>query len=223
MDNINDIKFPQFYSYKDKDNKIYGFDVISLYNLILKEGVNATNPYNRSPFPSEFFKILKKHISQSKKSFILYPINIDIPSSLNDLSDDKIFELKVLDLFQYINSLGNYADQKWLLNMNRSNSIIFIRELYDVWNYRLQIDNDVKLNICPPHGNPFLGLNMHELYNYSNTSLKKFMILIIERLSRSSPNIEYNSLGAFYVLGTITLINSEARNSLPWLYQSFIH
>jgi hypothetical protein len=223
MDKIEDVKYPQFYSFEDKDNKIYGFDIISLYNLILKEGVNACNPYNRSPFPSDSLVKLKNHISQSKKKYITESIKIDIPSNIDELSYDKQFELKVLDIFQHINSLGNYADEKWVLNMNRANCIIFMRELYDVWGYRLQIDNETKLNICPPNGNPFSGINLNELYNFSCSQLKRMAVLIIERLTKQQVRLEFNSLGAFYVLGTLTLINSEARSSLPWLYQSFVH
>jgi hypothetical protein len=53
---IEDMKvlpFSQFISYKDVDNFIYGFDIISLYNLILKSGINVKNPYNRNEIPKE--------------------------------------------------------------------------------------------------------------------------------------------------------------------------
>ena len=36
MEPIKEISFHQFISYKDEDGFIYGFDIISLYNLILK-------------------------------------------------------------------------------------------------------------------------------------------------------------------------------------------
>ena len=70
MDAITDIPYPQFFSYKDSDNMIYGFDIMSLYNLITKkDDSEVLNPYTRNPlhprvkrnftsllFLSKFFK-----------------------------------------------------------------------------------------------------------------------------------------------------------------------
>lgn len=221
MEPISEIKYPQFYSIKDNEGFIYGFDVISLYNLLLKEGTNASNPYTRSNFPSSLMKRLKKHIKMSK---ILCndPIQIEIKNEMEHLSGEKQLELKALELFQHINSLGNYSDQSWYMNMNRVNLIIFIKELHDVWSYRSQINNDTRRRIFP-QGNPFVHINMHDLCNYSTSNLKKMGIILIENLITKGINSDSQSLGAFYVLGTLTLINSEARNTLPWLYQSFLH
>ena len=35
MDDIKDIPLEQFFSYMDNDNFIYGFDILSIYNLII--------------------------------------------------------------------------------------------------------------------------------------------------------------------------------------------
>jgi hypothetical protein len=74
-----------------------------------------------------------------------------------------------------------------------------------------------------PQGNPFMHINMHDLSNFSTTNLKKMGLVLIENLTTKGVDTDSQSLGAFYVLGTLTLVNSEARNSLPWLYQSFLH
>lgn len=221
MEPIADIKYPQFYSIKDGDGFIYGFDAISLYNLLVKDGTNATNPYTRSELPSNLLRKLKRHIRMSK-ILCNKPIQIDIPNETDHLSGEKIMELKALELFQHINSLGNYSEQGWFLNMNRINLIMFIREIYDVWSYRSQINNETRMKICP-QGNPFMHINMHDIASYSTTNLKKMGIILIENLTTKGVDSDSQSLGAFYVLGTLTLVNSEARNSLPWLYQSFLH
>tara|TARA_Y100000389_G_scaffold6516_1_gene6244 strand:- start:179 stop:379 length:201 start_codon:yes stop_codon:yes gene_type:complete len=52
--------------------------------------------------------------------------------------------------------------------------------------------------------------------------LQQKVIKIIERFI-SSEEQEHASLGAFYVLGAITLVNNNAAEALPWLYQSFYH
>lgn len=221
MEPLAEIKYPQFYSIKDGDNFVYGFDVISLYNLLIKDGTNATNPYTRSEMPSNLLKQLKNHIKISKL-LCKEPIKIEIQNDMEHLSGEKQMELKALDLFQHINSLGNYADQSWYMNMNRMNIIIFMRELFDVWTYRSQITNDTRRMIYPL-GNPFIHINTHDMGNHSTINLKKMGIVLIENLTTKGIDTDSQSLGAFYVLGALTLVNSEARNSLPWLYQSFLH
>lgn len=221
MEPLSEIKYPQYYSIKDDDGFIYGFDIISLYNLLIKEGTNATNPYTRSELPSNLLKRLKRHIRVSK-ILCNEPIQIEIQNEMEHLSGEKILELKALELFQHINSLGNYADQGWFLNMNRVNLLTFMREIFDVWTYRSQINTDTRLKIHPP-GNPFMQINMHDLANYSTINLKKMGIVLIDNLTTKGIDADSQSLGAFYVLGTLTLVNSEARNTLPWLYQSFLH
>jgi len=34
-------------------------------------------------------------------------------------------------------------------------------------------------------------------------------------------NVDFKRHGAFYILGGLTMVNSEAATSLPWLYESF--
>ena len=40
--------------------------------------------------------------------------------------------------------------------------------------------------------------------------------LILNGISKDS-----KSLGAYYILGALTIVNANAAESLPWLYQSF--
>ena len=56
---IKDIPYQQFYSYKDKDNFVYGFDICTIYNM-LKNNEYKQNPYNRNPLPANIYKNVKK-------------------------------------------------------------------------------------------------------------------------------------------------------------------
>ena len=64
---------------------------------------------------------------------------------------------------------------------------------------------------------------MNYLTQLNSFNLKKLAISTMEKLVNNGNSRDSRSLGAFYVLGALTLVNSEARNSLPWLYQSFLH
>ena len=50
MDELTSIPMKQFFSFKDKDGFIYGFDILSLYNLIYKSDGIVKNPFNKQPF-----------------------------------------------------------------------------------------------------------------------------------------------------------------------------
>ena len=90
---------------------------------------------------------------------------------------------KTPQLFQLMNSYGNYANSEWFTNLSRTENIRFARELVDIWNYRAQLTPAKKMEICPPHGTPFLGTPYHinvatniNLNNLTNDTLIKFNI-----------------------------------------------
>ena len=45
----------------------------------------------------------------------------------------------------------------------------------------------------------------------------------MENMINNSVDRDSSSLGCFYVLGALTLVNAEAANAMAWLYQSVIH
>ncbi len=53
-DPVTDISGCTFYSYKDIDNHVYGFDIRSVHTLLYRARLSsdpALNPFTRSPFP----------------------------------------------------------------------------------------------------------------------------------------------------------------------------
>jgi hypothetical protein len=220
MENVKDLTFTQFISYKDDDGFVYGFDIISLYNLITKSDGVPKNPYNRNNIPSKVKENIKQLIKLSK--ILKYEMNIDIKDIELEISNEKSLELKVLGLFQNINSLGNYSEPSWFLSLNRIQLVRFVRELHDIWNYRAQIPNNIKRNVCPPNGNPFQNININYIPQDSNIqSVQKVVLTLLEKFVNTGIDRDSKYLGASYVLGALTLINENAALTLPWLYQSF--
>jgi hypothetical protein len=222
LENIEDIENSQFISFKDEDDFIYGFDILSLYTYINKNKGNIFNPYNRSKFTEKNNPMdsIKKIINLCKIMEI--KTNIIIPKQT--ISFQKQIELRALSIFQEIDYLGNYTDYAWLLNLNTTQQINFIHELYDIWLYRAQIDYNTKISICPPLGNPFSNIDIHHVNNYlSINNLKTISLTIIEKLVRPGVNNEFKKIGCLYVLTALTLVSSEAAAALPWLYQSVVY
>ena len=226
MDEMHEIPYEQFYSYKDMDGFIYGFNILSLHNLISKEGDTTKNPYNRNSITSD----IKQDIRRIVKLSALLKMPLDIVIKQDIIDPRKRMELRILELFQTINSYGNYANSEWFLELNNIGHIRFARELFDIWNYRAQLSNLKKYEICPPHGNPFLGTpyftnaasNM-TLVNLGIDVLLRFNMQIIENLVKSAIDVDNKTLGSFYVLTALTLVSEPAREAMPWLYEAGVY
>jgi len=226
MDDMAEIPTTQFYSYRDEDDFVYGFNIVSLYNLIQKEGTRAKNPYNRNEFDNKVKENVLNMIRLSK--VLKIPIEIELKNEVMDPA--KRMELKILDLFQTMNSYGNYANSEWFMDLPRNLHIRFARELVDIWNYRALLTGAKKQEICPPHGTPFLGTpyftnmaNNTTLNNLSNETVVKYNVQIIENLVKSAVDIDNKMLGTFYVLSALTLVSQPARDAMPWLYDAVVY
>jgi len=221
LDSISAIPHYQFFSYTDKDDFIYGFDICSLYNLITKGNDHSKNPYNRIDFPNTLVHDLIKIIKISK--LLKYDTNVTIEDTTKDLSSEQKIKLRAISLFQKIDELGHYTNSEWLLSLNRVQLIKYIRELIDIWLYRAQLTNQVKNDICPPNGNPFSGCDISSLCVNNFTDIRKKVFRIINNMISNGTTRANKSLGAFYCLSALTLVNTDAAVAMPWLYESVMH
>ena len=219
MEPLDEIKLNQFISFKDVDGFIYGFDIVSIYNLFSKGGSEIKNPYTRAIIPVFVLKNIKILLQLSKilkQQLCLQNEDDNIVFSL-----EKTIELRALSLFQNIDSLGNYSDPQWFLSLSRIKVIRFVRELNDIWNYRAQLSMETKINMCPPLGDPFRTLSLAYIHTEINMSnVQKSILEVLEKIVNTGVNVDSKSLGSYYVLGALTLVNENAATSLPWLYQS---
>jgi hypothetical protein len=219
MEPIEEINFHQFISYKDTDGFIYGFDITSLHNLFLKSDDEIKNPYNRNKIPDSLFKNIRCLIRLGRMLNI--NINLSFEDDSKNVSNEKAIELKAISLFQNIDALGNYSNANWFLSLNRNQLVKFTRELMDIWQYRAQLPIQTKRNICPPFGDPFRNLSIQYVITEQNMlTLKKVLLDVIDKFVNSGIDKDSKALGAYYVLGSLTLVNDEAATSLPWLFHS---
>jgi hypothetical protein len=223
MEDLSEIPYSQFVSFKDADGFIYGFDMISLYNLINKTDKKSIikNPYNRNEISINVIQNMRNIIRLGR--ILGISIDTEIKEIQPVMMPERNIKMRVFELFQNIDSLGNYSDPMWLLSLDKRGLVKFMRELTDIWNYRAQLTQEVKRNIYPPHGEPFYALQFNVLYNEENPdTIRKMILPFLEKLIKSGIDTDSKSLGAFYILGALTLVNTNAATSLPWLYQSFL-
>jgi len=236
FDDISKIRPLELFTYRDSDNKIYGFHIASIFHLIISSYPNITNPYNRNIIPSYVIKnVHEKLIYGSLLGFRVSVKLNEEEDSDNDamncvnagiVSREKQEELFIVDLFQHINTLGNYSDSEWFITLQRGDLIRFIRNIHDIWYYRANLSQDMKERICPPNGNPFVlhnaPINLNVLTLLTDSEIRTICVSIIERMVRRGVSREDQCLGAFYVLATLTIVNQDARNALPWLYEAVL-
>lgn len=226
MEELEELAPYQFFSYKDVDGFIYGFDFASLYNLVFNKkknaDINGTNPYNRQKISANVLLDIKKILKLA--GILKKRIRVDIEDEIPVVSPEKAIELRTLSLFQNIDSLGNYSDAQWFLSLNRNELIKFIRELAEIWNFRAQLTTQIKRNICFPNGEPFRNISSVVLHTESNMCIVRQMVLeVMEKMVNSGTDKDSRALGAYYVLGALTLVNYNAAIALPWLYQSMCY
>lgn len=242
FDNLSSIKPTELFTYRDNDNKVYGFHIASIFHLVISSYPNITNPYNRNLIPAKIIKnMYEKLIYGSILGFrvsvklddnaeeddeheLPYGMNGTASSASASLSREKQEELFIVDLFQHINTLGNYSDSEWFIVLQRVDLIRFIRNLHDIWYYRANLSQDMKERICPPNGNPFMlnnaHINLNVLTMLTDPEIRTICVSVIERMVRRGVTREDQCLGAFYVLATLTIVSQDARNALPWLYEA---
>ncbi len=221
MDPLEEIPLNQFFSFQDADGFVYGFDVVSLTQLIQQNNsIKAVeNPYNRNKISQQVIKNIRNIVCFNNA--LNKPINLDIEPPSLDLPFETRVEMRAVELFQLINSYGHYSDAQWFLRLPRERLIRYMFELADIWNYRGNLPNDIKISICPPDGNPFRNTNQI-MRATTDWEMKNFFLDSLERMIKNGVNAEMRNLGAFYVLGSLTLVSNEASIGLPWLFQSFI-
>lgn len=217
LDELNKIPYNQFFSFKDEENFIYGFDINSLYNLYIKQNKQVENPFNKKLINNNVLRDLINYIKYSN----LLDIDIDINyNELKEMTETKKLEMKILSLFQTMDSLGNYTNMSWFTSLNKYELIKFIRELHDIWNYRANLSRETKREICPPYGNPFRNMNLNILSSSITASIKRMAVNLIDELINRGINNDSKSLGCYYVLSGLTLVNHDAAEAMPWLYES---
>jgi hypothetical protein len=216
MERMIDLPKTQFFSFKDSDGFIYGFDSMSFYQLIYVNKI-LTNPYTRQDFQPEIIRHFCKLIKYA--SFLKVPLNIIMEKDA--VTPEQEQELKVVELFQKMNSLGNYADSNWFMQLDNVKLIRYLKELRDIWNYRAQLTDAVKRTICPPYGNPFRNVHYMRInYDSDLYTLRQELIHVLEIFINSGIDKDSQTLGSYYALSALTLVSYNASIALPWLYQS---
>ena len=180
-------------------------------------------PFTREEMDYKIIQKVGRRIFRLTKAIYGEKINIefkDDDENVDSLMDK--YKKEAVNLFQQMDTLGSFiTDSSWLLNLDKYYLIRFLRELRDCWEYRLQLTNETKMNICPPYGRPFESVNITSLGHRQYPYVLRKTLKVINKLINTGVDDKSKNLGIFYVLGALTIQSQEAANALPWMYESF--
>jgi hypothetical protein len=246
FDKLTAVAPQNLFTFRDRDGKIYGFHIASIYNLILNSFPEITNPYNRNLLPvaivqNVYDKLIYGTLLRFRATIKLEDVDNENENENENENNDESYgygrdnralsrekqeELYIVGLFQHINTLGNYSDSEWFTTLQRTEFLRFIRHIHDIWYYRANLSQEMKERICPPHGNPFMlnniSVNLNVVNLLNDSELRTIAVSIISNIVKRGVSREDQCLGAFYVLATLTIVNQNARNALPWLYEAVL-
>jgi hypothetical protein len=168
LEPINEIELPYFFSYKDDNNFIYGFNICSLINLIRSQQ-KFINPYNRTPFN----ELTKKNIIK------IYNNNFFINEKFK--IENKYFSRQVRSL-RYLTHTTN-VNRNLLRNIFNTSNVdnynprIDPRRTADItswsheqWQERITILNTVRNQTILSVRTERLFIEIDNLGNYTNSS-----------------------------------------------------
>ena len=240
MDDFKDVPHYQMFRFKDeRDGMTYQFNMASFFKLmkttftqkslsLAASGhycgeipAEMTNPYTRSPISRDMVRHFFMKLRYSR--IMRHPVCVEIKDD-EALTPAQLTEMRVVELFQDINKMGNYADSSWFSNLKHPHHVRFLQELYDIWSYRAELTQQTRNQICPPYGHLFSTPNsiavMQDIRSASFQSVLDINLGVVDRLIRSGLSDDDRSLGALYVLSALTIVSPGARDAMPWLYQS---
>jgi hypothetical protein len=182
---------------------------------------NANNNINANNNNNNVVRITD-HLLTSDPNINIVELRSTITNRLITIREQTI-EQRIINSFMEIDSLGNYTQASWFSNLNRRELVRFIYILYELWNIRTTIPLLTRQKICIVTC-PFIGINtalINEMYrNHDIINIRERAVCIIEKLIYCGIDVEYCKLGAMLVLTSMTVVSQDARNSLPWLYES---
>jgi hypothetical protein len=219
LDSLSSIPKSFFFSFADGKKNIWAFDIRSLSHLVT-EGSEIVNPYTRVPIDSKTIQRIHKRILwlRERKFPILYATG-------ENLTQDQIWNQKVLDVFFKMEALGYRASCRWFDEMNITDHMTFYRRLHRLWMYQLGLTAAEKEAIVPGYNSGMTKLfrhtpdrveaDSHDLRWWRRANLN----LILEFLTRA-PQKSQQGLGALYVLMALVQVVPEAAEAYPWVRES---
>lgn len=208
FEKCKDIPESEFFSYRDIDGFIYGFNIKSINYL---KDTNPKNPYTRRELSRECVDNLNKLMRYNNNN-----LKIDRYKPIDNYTKMKH---RCVKIFQRMDELELYVQPRWFLDLN----IINLKNLYafveDIWNYRAMLTNENKLNYTK-NGKAFL----HNIFVINNIVEKIYLQNLLldefEKFAFQGKTNEDCITSCYWILTGLTMVSDDAAEGCPELVQS---
>lgn len=134
---------------------------------------------------------------------------------------EKSFQNRVSILFTELDYLGNYTREEWFLElMTVDNYLRLYRILFNIWYQHSQMPLDIRQKICMC-GDPFENIVAFSSF-ISIENIQENCLRVFENMIFMGVDDDHRKLGAFHALSALTVVSVNARNAMPWLYESLV-
>lgn len=219
LDPVSTIPTIYRWSYMDPHKHIWIFDVRSLSMLRAEDGhKNLLNPYTREPIPEKAEASFQERCRtlRAKKYCLVH-------SSDAEMTAEQLWHQKVLDVVQKYDMLGYHTCISWFEELQPAALCLFYTELWELWNYRLQLSTHIKNQVAP-------GWNKAEtlLFKWLPSEVRnrrdkkwwqKVMLEMLDRLVSAGQVKEQKILGALYAMTAFAIVSPTVRAAYPWLVE----
>jgi hypothetical protein len=133
----------------------------------------------------------------------------------------KPLQTRIQELFIDIDQLGNYTNYQWFANLERRDYIRLYRTLYDIWTYRGHLSREMKFKICILE-DPFHEINRERVHFHESSIevIREICLKIFENMVYCGIDDDHRKIGTLHALSALTMVSINARNAMPWLYES---
>ena len=208
MEDLNIIPKLYIWSYADENKHIWTFDIRSFSHMM-----SLKNPYTQLQITEQGKLSLESRLNWLKKKGYSTSFIND-----NDINEEQAFSLRVLDIFMKMDFLGYHSNSDWFLSLGHTDQINLYKELYDLWNYRLQLSSETKQQICPGLDD-LMRFDPYKMKGGQRSALwwKKLNLNILDALLSRAPDKTNRALGAMYTLTALVRVSDDAKEAYNWL------
>lgn len=143
----------------------------------------------------------------------------ELRERMNSIQSRTLVE-RIRELFMEIDQLGNYTSATWFYDLDLRGLYNYFRYLWDIWVYRGQIPQQIKVRICSLK-DPFSGLT--QLRTTDINVWRERCIYVMEHMVYTGVDVEYQRIGTLHVLSALTLVSMQARQVMYWLYEGLVY
>jgi len=196
---LGDIQSKYFFSYCDKNKIHWGFDVRSLSKLI---ELKYPNPYTTECISPRVIAEVDKKINKIKKNKSYENI-----SEIVKRDRTSSIKQKTVDIFLQIEQLGYSCLIDWFLSLSLYKMKELYKQLEDIWNYRSQLSDEMKREICPPNGRIFTT-PIPEILRMGKEDIQEIILNDIQKFNQCE-NISNRRLGYMYFIIGLSNVSTQ--------------